>query len=127
MRRGRKLRVRLFASFSVSGDYIVLLAVTLDGTIIHKSGLITGGNSTHSNKRFNEQDVQGKASFLSSIPLMIRSGLQRQRDSLLSQMRELSKQKPRAKNDDALMAEITKYESEIMIVQDELVSSISLS
>jgi hypothetical protein len=40
-------------------------------------------------------------------------------------MRELSKQKPRAKNDDALMAEITKYESEIMIVQDELVNDIS--
>ena len=58
---------------------------------------------------------------------MIRSGLQRQRDSLLSQMRELSKQKPRAKNDDTLMAEITKYESEIMIVQDELVSDILYS
>jgi chromosome segregation ATPase len=37
-----------------------LLAVTLEGTIIHKSGLITGGRSTHSNgKKWDEKDVQG--------------------------------------------------------------------
>ncbi|KAJ7032498.1 condensin complex subunit SMC1 [Mycena alexandri] len=36
-------------------------AVTLEGTIIHKSGLITGGKSTHnSGKKWDEKDVQGQ-------------------------------------------------------------------
>jgi structural maintenance of chromosome 1 len=36
------------------------LAVTLEGTIIHKSGLITGGRSTHnSGKKWDDMDVQG--------------------------------------------------------------------
>ncbi len=35
-------------------------AVTLDGTVIHKSGLMTGGRSTHGNgKKWEEKDVQG--------------------------------------------------------------------
>jgi hypothetical protein len=34
--------------------------VTLEGTIIHKSGLITGGRSTHdSGKKWEEKDIQG--------------------------------------------------------------------
>jgi structural maintenance of chromosome 1 len=40
-------------------------AVTLEGTIIHKSGLITGGRSTHSsNKKWDEKDVAGEVIFL---------------------------------------------------------------
>ena len=36
------------------------LAVTLEGTIIHKSGLITGGRSSHgNNKKWDEKDIQG--------------------------------------------------------------------
>lgn len=35
-------------------------AVTLDGTVIHKSGLITGGRSTRdSTKKWDETDVKG--------------------------------------------------------------------
>ena len=35
-------------------------AVTLEGTVIHKSGLITGGRSTHNaGKKWDEKDVQG--------------------------------------------------------------------
>lgn len=42
----------------------VALAVTLEGTIIHKSGLMTGGRSTHnSGKKWEEKDVQGKRAF----------------------------------------------------------------
>jgi len=38
------------------------VAVTLDGTIIHKSGLITGGRSgiEAGAQRFKEQEVDGK-------------------------------------------------------------------
>lgn len=36
------------------------VAVTLDGTVIHKSGLITGGRSTRdSTKKWDETDVNG--------------------------------------------------------------------
>ncbi|KAG7448818.1 condensin complex subunit SMC1 [Guyanagaster necrorhizus] len=81
-------------------------AVTLEGTIIHKSGLITGGRSTHGGgKKWDEKDVQG---------------LKRQRDSLLSTLRDLSKQKPRGKNDDNLFAEVSRLESAINISKDDL-------
>ena len=46
--------------------------MTLDGTIIHKSGLITGGRSTHDNaKKWEEKDIQGMFSRL----MMTRTGL----------------------------------------------------
>ncbi|KAK0449845.1 condensin complex subunit SMC1 [Desarmillaria tabescens] len=81
-------------------------AVTLEGTIIHKSGLITGGRSTHGGgKKWDEKDVQG---------------LKRQRDSLLGTLRDLSKQKPRGKNDDNLFAEVSRLESAITISKDDL-------
>ena len=35
--------------------------MTLEGTIIHKSGLITGGkSSSNSGKKWEEKDVQGR-------------------------------------------------------------------
>jgi structural maintenance of chromosome 1 len=41
------------------------VAVTLEGTIIHKSGLITGGRSARdSGKKWEEKDIQGKFSHL---------------------------------------------------------------
>ena len=83
--------------------------MTLEGTIIHKSGLITGGRSSHgSSKKWDEKDLQG---------------LIRQRDSLLSQLRELGKQKPRNKTDDSLIADVTRLESTITMARDDLVSS----
>jgi structural maintenance of chromosome 1 len=37
-----------------------VVAVTLEGTVIHKSGLITGGRSSQSTgKKWDEKDVQG--------------------------------------------------------------------
>ena len=46
--------------------------MTLEGTIIHKSGLITGGRSTHdSGKKWEEKDIQGMFSRLT----MTRTGL----------------------------------------------------
>lgn len=81
--------------------------MTLEGTIIHKSGLITGGRSTHGGeKKWDEKDVQG---------------LQKSRDSLLAKLRDLSKQKPRGKTDENFIAEISQLESYITIARDELV------
>ena len=39
---------------------IFSIAVTLDGTVIHKTGLITGGRSSHGNTRkWEEKEIQG--------------------------------------------------------------------
>jgi len=35
------------------------LAVTLDGTVIHKGGNITGGRSSHNNKKWEDKEVAG--------------------------------------------------------------------
>ncbi|KAF8587801.1 condensin complex subunit SMC1 [Ramaria rubella] len=81
-------------------------AVTLEGTIIHKSGLITGGRSTHSNnKKWEEKDVQG---------------LHRLRDSLFAELRELNKSKPRGKADENTIAQINRVESSLLILKDDL-------
>ncbi|GLB42443.1 putative structural maintenance of chromosomes protein [Lyophyllum shimeji] len=81
-------------------------AVTLEGTVIHKSGLITGGRSTHGmGKKWDEKDVQG---------------LMRARDSLMAQLRELAKQKPRGTTDENLIAEISRLESVMTVARDDL-------
>ncbi|KAI0692899.1 cohesin complex subunit psm1 [Cytidiella melzeri] len=81
-------------------------AVTLDGTVIHKSGLMTGGRSSHGNgKKWEEKDVQG---------------LQRVRDKLLGDMHELNKNKPRGMADDTLLAEITRLEPALAVARDDL-------
>jgi structural maintenance of chromosome 1 len=46
-------------------------AVTLEGTIIHKSGLITGGRSTHgSGKKWEEKDLLGYSISIFGIELI---------------------------------------------------------
>ncbi|KAF8802737.1 condensin complex subunit SMC1 [Phlegmacium glaucopus] len=81
-------------------------AVTLEGTVIHKSGLITGGRSTHgNNKKWDEKDVQG---------------LIRARDTLLAEQRELHQQRARTKSDESLISEISRLESLITVAKDDL-------
>ncbi|KAG6852767.1 hypothetical protein C0991_009264 [Blastosporella zonata] len=81
-------------------------AVTLEGTVIHKSGLITGGRSTHATtKKWDEKDVQG---------------LMRVRDNLKTQLRELAKQKPRGQTDENLIGEISRLESAMTVARDDL-------
>jgi structural maintenance of chromosome 1 len=47
-------------SICIAGRLMSIIVVTLEGTIIHKSGLITGGRSTHNNsKKWDEKEVQG--------------------------------------------------------------------
>ncbi|KAH9959956.1 cohesin complex subunit psm1 [Russula dissimulans] len=83
-------------------------AVTLEGTIIHKSGLITGGRSTHQNgKKWEEKDIQGR-------------WLSRARDNIQNQLSELVKQKPRSKEDDNLISEMTRLEAMLQVSRDDL-------
>lgn len=100
--------------------------MTLEGTVIHKSGLITGGRSTHnSNKKWDEKDIQGEDPVCHRKSLTHRhaffTGLIRVRESLMSQLKELNKQKPRMKTDENLLAEITRLESTLRVQRDDLV------
>ncbi|KAG9048939.1 Structural maintenance of chromosomes protein 1 [Serendipita sp. 407] len=84
-------------------------AVSLDGTVIHKSGLMTGGRSTHNTgKTWEEKEVQN---------------LNRARDDLLIQMRELNKSKPRARADEGLSAEMNRLESALVVAREERASA----
>ncbi|KAF8342909.1 cohesin complex subunit psm1 [Cantharellus anzutake] len=80
-------------------------AVTLDGTIIHKSGLITGGKSTHgSGKKWEENEIQG---------------VRRAQETYLSQLRELQKAKPRGQVEENLTRELSRLESTLAIARDD--------
>ena len=57
---GKMSKVRGFWFFCEAINHSSI-AVTLDGTVIHKSGLITGGRSSHnSGKTWEEKEVQSK-------------------------------------------------------------------
>ncbi|KAI0028569.1 cohesin complex subunit psm1 [Vararia minispora EC-137] len=81
-------------------------AVTLEGTVIHKSGLITGGRGQNDNgsKKWDEKDYQG---------------LIRVRDSLQDQLRELQQSKPRT-SDENLTSEMARLESALQVARDDL-------
>lgn len=52
-------------------------------------------------------------------------GLQRVRDNLMEQLRDLQKSKPRGKADENLIADITRLESAHTVAKDDLVSASS--
>ncbi|KAI5889216.1 RecF/RecN/SMC protein [Schizophyllum commune H4-8] len=80
-------------------------AVTLEGTVIHKSGLITGGRSTHNARTWEDRDVQS---------------LQRTQEKLMSELKALAKDKPKAGTDENLQGEISRLETSLMVVRDDL-------
>nr|GAT51561.1 condensin complex subunit SMC1 [Mycena chlorophos] len=81
-------------------------AVTLEGTIIHRSGLITGGRSTHaSGKKWDDKDI---------------AGLTKNKDNLLSQLKDLQKQKQKINSDDKLNAEINRLDAALTLAKDDL-------
>ncbi|ORX39922.1 putative cohesin complex subunit and chromosome segregation protein [Kockovaella imperatae] len=85
-------------------------AVTLDGTVIHKSGLITGGTSSGSSRKFNDSDVEN---------------LQKAKESYLQQLRDLQKSASSAKDDDALLDRLARLDAEIKVVS-ESVSAVTI-
>ena len=106
--------------------------MTLDGTIIHKSGLITGGRSTHgSGRKWEEQEVQGtsdRASTIASrLPRPTSPGLRRQQETYIGRLRDLQKSKPRAQIEESLTAEMSRIESSLNVVKDDLVRVYVLS
>ncbi|KAK9456973.1 RecF/RecN/SMC protein [Dipodascopsis uninucleata] len=83
-------------------------AVTLDGSVIHKGGLMTGGRSNSSNtKKWEDNAVKG---------------LQRLKDNLLMELAELAKNKQHPNYEQSLSSEISGIEQRLDIERDELAS-----
>ncbi|KAL1922042.1 uncharacterized protein VTP21DRAFT_10684 [Calcarisporiella thermophila] len=82
-------------------------AVTLDGTVIHKSGLITGGEVPNRDavRAWEDKSVEE---------------LKRKREELLSKLNELSKSKRRGNAEEALQNEINGYRSRIDYSREDL-------
>ncbi|KAI8379663.1 RecF/RecN/SMC [Radiomyces spectabilis] len=82
-----------------------LKTVTLDGTVIHRNGLMTGGQSgSDEGRRWQERDVEG---------------LMRTRDKLLSELNELSKSKRMGSAEEIARSDCAGLESRISVLQDE--------
>lgn len=82
-------------------------AVALDGTVFHKSGLITGGQSGigPSARRWEERVVDD---------------LKRRRDLMLSELNELSKSKKRGVPEESLRSELAGIESKLSLTREDL-------
>ncbi|ORY27190.1 hypothetical protein BCR39DRAFT_538898 [Naematelia encephala] len=80
-------------------------AVTLEGTVIHKSGLITGGTSSSGGRKFSDNDVQG---------------LQRMKEGYLQQLQDLVRSKPKDKADEGLLESLARLEAELSVANDDL-------
>ncbi|KAI9308835.1 hypothetical protein BJ944DRAFT_155459 [Cunninghamella echinulata] len=81
-------------------------AVTLDGAIIHRSGLITGGpTSAQSTRQWDEKDVDG---------------LLRTRDKLLAELNELSRNKRMGSAEELAQSDCDGMKSRLTVLQDEI-------
>ncbi|CAG8505933.1 15264_t:CDS:10 [Funneliformis mosseae] len=87
-------------------------AVTLDGTIIHKSGLVTGGHS--------EDIITGAKRVAEKRRAENIDELRRQRDDLLSKLNNLSKSKRRGNFEEQKKSEISGLDSRLKFAQEEL-------
>ncbi|CAG8540450.1 3651_t:CDS:10, partial [Acaulospora colombiana] len=87
-------------------------AVTLDGTIIHKSGLITGGHS--------DDILSGAKRVTEKKRMDTLEGLKRQRDEIFSKLSNLGKSKRRGNFEEQKKSEISGLESRLELSQQDL-------
>ncbi|PLW19360.1 hypothetical protein PCANC_09140 [Puccinia coronata f. sp. avenae] len=82
-------------------------AVSLDGTVIHKGGNMSGGvTGLDGSRRFDEREVQG---------------LKRAQEDILAKIKENSSNAPRD-NDDVLLADISRLETSLAFLKDDLLA-----
>lgn len=80
-------------------------AVTLDGTIIHKTGMITGGPSMQETvKKWDDQELHG---------------VQRERDRCMTELKELQQQKYVLEEEDELVASLTRAQTSLQSIRSE--------
>ncbi|WVR05191.1 hypothetical protein IAU60_002203 [Kwoniella sp. DSM 27419] len=80
-------------------------AVTLDGTVIHRSGLITGGQSSSGSRKFDDREIEG---------------LKKQKEHYVGQLQELHRSKPKEKEDEGLLESLARLDAELTIARDDL-------
>lgn len=85
--------------------------VTLDGSVIHRSGLIAGGQTGQQNaRRWEERETQG---------------LLRQRDECIAELRTLSQQRRNLSDEESLTGRVSEYEALLTSVRDEVSAATS--
>lgn len=82
-------------------------AVTLEGTIIHKSGNITGGqhDNRKSGTRWSDSDAEG---------------LRRLRDQQMAKLSELSLERRKESDEDSILEEVSSLEGRLKLLGDDL-------
>lgn len=84
-------------------------AVTLDGSVIHESGLMTGGSTgAQTTKRWLQSDVEE---------------LVRNRDKLLEELNQISKTKRMGSAEDSAKSDCSNLSSQLNTLKEELVST----
>lgn len=78
--------------------------MTLDGTVIHKSGNMTGGVQPNQQRRFEDRDVEG---------------LRRLESELRARLQELHRSKPKPAEEETLIAQVRKFESDLELFKDD--------
>lgn len=109
-------------------------AVTLEGTVIHKSGSITGGQSAQGNSRkWNDEDVAGRSpspdlARVSDVERADQSslftrapGLMSRREGLLKYLEELRVSRPKQSADESIVSEIARLDAQLVGARDDLV------
>ncbi|BEJ14460.1 hypothetical protein CspHIS471_0402270 [Cutaneotrichosporon sp. HIS471] len=83
-------------------------AVTLDGTVFHKAGLITGGRGQDKGRKFNDKDVDS---------------LRQLREKQIKQLQELSQSKPKEKDDEGKYQVLSRLQAELGTANDDLAAT----
>jgi len=55
-------------SLILQQDGKLMIGVTLEGTVIHRSGLITGGQGSSSSRNFDDNEVDRESAFYQIRP-----------------------------------------------------------
>jgi structural maintenance of chromosome 1 len=80
--------------------------VAMDGTVFHKTGMITGGQAdTDNSKKWQQKEVED---------------LQARREQLLQELADISKKKRKVGHDDLLVSEIVGNENRVTRLEEEL-------
>lgn len=82
-------------------------AVTLDGTVIHKSGNLTGGQHENKNsgRRWTDRDIEG---------------LRHLRDTQMAQLKELDLEAKKQTDEEVLLAEVSSLAARMRLLEDDL-------
>ncbi|GAA5824181.1 hypothetical protein JCM11251_001555 [Rhodosporidiobolus azoricus] len=83
-------------------------AVALDGTVIHRSGNMTGGVGRQGGRHFEDQEIEA---------------LRRRATELQAKLAEVHKNRPRANAENALKMDDTRIEADLQVVKDDLGST----